>query len=405
MNTSFISTQQVKDLVNEQKFTTTNEIMQCMKGMFADVLEQTLQAEMDVQLGYDHAQRRTLDSKKNYRNGTVKRTMKTQLGEVDIEVPRDRNGEFEPQIISKYQRNVDGIEERILSLYATGMSTRDIKDQIKGLYDVEISEGLVSKISERILPEVSEWQNRPLEANYPFVFMDAIHYKVRENHQVITKAAYVVLGINEEGCKDVLGLWVGASESAKYWMGVLNELKSRGIKEVSLFCVDGLTGFREAIGAVYPEARIQRCIIHQIRNSTKFVGYKHLKAFMKDLKTVYQATTEEQALNQLSIFKENWGKQYPTAIRSWEDNWDILSTYFDYPVEIRKVIYTTNAIEGLNRQFRKVTKTKTMFPNDDSLRKMLYLAIQNLTSKWTMRYRNWDLISSQLELMKKVEVE
>ncbi|MGX8835185.1 IS256 family transposase [Amedibacillus sp. YH-ame6] len=404
MNTSFISTQQIKELVNEQKFTSTNDIMQCMKGMFADVLEQTLQAEMDMQLGYDHAQRRTIDGKKNYRNGTVKRTMKTQLGEVDIEVPRDRNGEFEPQIIGKYQRNADGIEERILSLYATGMSTRDIKDQIKGLYDVEISEGLVSKISERILPEVSEWQNRPLEASYPFIFMDAIHYKVRENHQVITKAAYVVLGINDDGCKDVLGLWVGASESAKYWMGVLNELKSRGIKDVSLFCVDGLTGFREAIGAVYPEARIQRCIIHQIRNSTKFVSYKHLKEFMKDLKTVYQATTEEQALNQLSIFKDNWGKLYPTAIRSWEENWDILSTYFDYPVEIRKVIYTTNAIEGLNRQFRKVTKTKTMFPNDDSLRKMLYLAIQNLTSKWTMRYRNWDLISSQLELMKKVAV-
>lgn len=404
MNTSFISTQQVKDLVNEQKFTSTSDIMQCMKGMFADVLEQTLQAEMDIQLGYDHAQRRTTDGKKNYRNGTVKRTMKTQLGEVDIDVPRDRNGEFEPQIIGKYQRNADGIEERILSLYATGMSTRDIKDQIKGLYDVEISEGLVSKISERILPEVSEWQNRPLEASYPFIFMDAIHYKVRENHQVITKAAYVVLGINEDGCKDVLGLWVGASESAKYWMGVLNELKSRGVKEVSLFCVDGLTGFREAIGAVYPEARIQRCIIHQIRNSTKFVSYKHLKEFMKDLKMVYQATTEEQALNQLSVFKDNWGKLYPTAIKSWEENWDILSTYFDYPVEIRKVIYTTNAIEGLNRQFRKVTKTKTMFPNEDSLRKMLYLAIQNLTSKWTMRYRNWDLISSQLELMKKVAV-
>lgn len=404
MNTSFISTQQVKDLVNEQKFTSTSDIMQCMKGMFADVLEQTLQAEMDIQLGYDHAQRRTIDGKKNYRNGTVKRTMKTQLGEVDIDVPRDRNGEFEPQIIGKYQRNADGIEERILSLYATGMSTRDIKDQIKGLYDVEISEGLVSKISERILPEVSEWQNRPLEASYPFIFMDAIHYKVRENHQVITKAAYVVLGINEDGCKDVLGLWVGASESAKYWMGVLNELKSRGVKEVSLFCVDGLTGFREAISAVYPEARIQRCIIHQIRNSTKFVSYKHLKEFMKDLKMVYQATTEEQALNQLSVFKDNWGKLYPTAIKSWEENWDILSTYFDYPVEIRKVIYTTNAIEGLNRQFRKVTKTKTMFPNEDSLRKMLYLAIQNLTSKWTMRYRNWDLISSQLELMKKVAV-
>ena len=396
MNTSFISTNQIKSLVNEQKFTSTQDIMECMKGMFADVLEQTLQAEMDNHLGYAHAERTTAEDKKNYRNGSVKRTMKTQLGEVEVNVPRDRNGEFEPQIIGKYQRNADGIEERILSLYAAGMSTRDIRDQIKGLYNVEISEGLVSKISERILPEVTEWQNRPLEESYPFVFMDAIHYKIRENHQVVTKAAYVVLGINNEGMKEVLGLWVGASESAKYWMGVLNELKSRGLKEVSLFCVDGLTGFREAIGAVYPKARIQRCIIHQIRNSIRFVSYKHIKEFMKDLKSVYQANTEEQALNQLMIFKDKWEKQYPTAIRSWEDNWDILSTYFDYPVEIRKIIYTTNAIEGLNRQFRKVTKTKTAFPSDDSLRKMLYLAIQNLNNKWTPRCRNWDLIRNQL---------
>lgn len=399
MNTSFISTNQIKSLVNEQKFTSTQDIMECMKGMFADVLEQTLQAEMDNHLGYAHAKRTTAEDKKNYRNGSVKRTMKTQLGEVEVNVPRDRNGEFEPHIIGKYQRNADGIEERILSLYAAGMSTRDIRDQIKGLYNVEISEGLVSKISERILPEVTEWQNRPLEESYPFVFMDAIHYKIRENHQVVTKAAYVVLGINNEGMKEVLGLWVGASESAKYWMGVLNELKSRGLKEVSLFCVDGLTGFREAIGAVYPKARIQRCIIHQIRNSIRFVSYKHIKEFMKDLKSVYQANTEEQALNQLMIFKDKWEKQYPTAIRSWEDNWDILSTYFDYPVEIRKIIYTTNAIEGLNRQFRKVTKTKTAFPSDDSLRKMLYLAIQNLSNKWTQRCRNWDLIRNQLEIM------
>ena len=403
MNTSFISTQQIKDLINEQKFTSTQEIMNCMKNMFADILEQTLQAEMDQHLGYEHAERRNDDAKKNYRNGSVKRTMKTQLGEVEINVPRDRNGEFEPKIISKYQRNADGIEERILSLYAAGMSTRDIKEQIKGLYDVEISEGLVSKISERILPEVKQWQDRPLEACYPFVFMDAIHYKIREDHQVVTKAAYVILGINEDGIKEVLGLWVGASESAKYWMGVLNELKSRGVQNVSLFCVDGLTSFKEAITAVYPKARIQRCIIHQIRSSTRFVSYKHIKEFMKDLKQVYQANTEEQAMSQLAAFSEKWEKQYPTAVHSWEENWDILSTYFDYPVEIRKIIYTTNAIEGLNRQFRKVTKTKNVFPNDDSLRKMLYLAIQNLSSRWTQRCRNWDLIINQLRIMDRSE--
>ena len=403
MNTSFISTNQIKDLVKEQKFTSTKEIMDCMKGMFADVLEQTLQAEMDEHLGYDKAERREAKENKNYRNGTVTRTMKTQLGEVEIEVPRDRNAEFDPKIIGKYQRNADGIEERILSLYATGMTTRDIRDQIKGLYDIEISEGLVSKISEKILPEINEWQNRPLESYYPFVFMDAIHYKIRENHQIVTKAAYVILGIDSNGFKDILGLWVGASESAKYWMGVLNELKGRGVQKVSLFCVDGLTGFREAIGAVYPKAQIQRCIIHQIRNSTRFVGYKHIKEFMVDLKKVYQSITEEQALNNLAIFKEKWSSTYPSAIKSWEENWDILSTFFDYPVEIRKVIYTTNIIEGLNRQFRKVTKTKGSFPNDDSLKKMLYLAVQNLSIKWTMRIRNWDVISAQLSILHKDE--
>lgn len=403
MDTSFISTNQIKQLVKEQKFTSTAEIMECMKTMFADVLEQTLQAEMDQHLGYDKAERRESTENKNYRNGTITRTMKTQLGEVEIEVPRDRNAEFDPKIISKYQRNADGIEERILSLYATGMTTRDIRDQIKGLYDIEISEGLVSKISEKILPEINEWQNRPLEAYYPFVFMDAIHYKIRENHQIVTKAAYVILGIDNNGIKDILGLWVGTSESAKYWMGVLNELKGRGVKEVSLFCVDGLTGFREAIGAVYPKARIQRCIIHQIRNSTRFISYKHIKEFMVDLKKVYQSITEEQALNNLSVFKEKWNTLYPSAIKSWEENWDILSTFFDYPVEIRKVIYTTNIIEGLNRQFRKVTKTKGSFPNDDSLKKMLYLAVQNLSIKWTMRIRNWDVISAQLAIMDQPE--
>ena len=403
MDTSFISTNQIKQLVKEQKFTSTAEIMECMKTMFADVLEQTLQAEMDQHLGYDKAERRESTENKNYRNGTITRTMKTQLGEVEIEVPRDRNAEFDPKIISKYQRNADGIEERILSLYDTGMTTRDIRDQIKGLYDIEISEGLVSKISEKILPEINEWQNRPLEAYYPFVFMDAIHYKIRENHQIVTKAAYVILGIDNNGIKDILGLWVGTSESAKYWMGVLNELKGRGVKEVSLFCVDGLTGFREAIGAVYPKARIQRCIIHQIRNSTRFISYKHIKEFMVDLKKVYQSITEEQALNNLSVFKEKWNTLYPSAIKSWEENWDILSTFFDYPVEIRKVIYTTNIIEGLNRQFRKVTKTKGSFPNDDSLKKMLYLAVQNLSIKWTMRIRNWDVISAQLAIMDQPE--
>lgn len=400
MNTTFYSKDLIKDLVKEQHFTSTTDIMNCIKEMFADVLQETLNAEMDVHLGFDKSERRKdISEKKNYRNGSTKRTLKTQLGEVSVNVPRDRNGEFESGIIGKYQRNADGLEERILSLYATGMSLNDIKDQIKQLYDVDISSELVSKITDKIMPIVTDWQNRPLESYYPFIFMDAIHYKVREDHHIVTKASYVVLAINQDGMKEVLGIWVGASESSKYWAGVLNELKSRGVSKVSLFCVDGLSGIKEAIEAAYPTARVQRCIIHQIRNSTKFVSYKHIKEFMKDLKTVYQANTEEMALNQLVVFKEKWQKYYPSAVKSWEDNWDILSTYFDYPVEIRKVIYTTNIIEGLNRQFRKITKTKSSFPTDDSLRKILYLAVEKISKKWTMRYRDWDKIMAQLKIL------
>ncbi|MFS0820419.1 IS256 family transposase [Bacillus sp. 1P02SD] len=388
----------IREIVKEQKFTSTNQIMETIKEMFSDVLEEVLQCEIDEQLGYEKHQRRN-DGPNNYRNGSTKRKLKTQFGEVEVNVPRDRNGSYEPQILDKYQRNVDGLEEKILSLYAHGMSTRDIKEQVKDLYNIEISSELVSKISEKIMPQVNEWQSRPLEAYYPFIFMDAIHYKIRDNHQIVSKAAYVVLGINNEGYKEILGIWVGGNESSKFWLGVLNDLKTRGVKTVNLFCVDGLTGFREAIQAVYPFASIQRCIIHQIRSSTKYVSYKHLKEFVADLKLIYTSINEESGMERLIEFKEKWGKEYPSAVKSWEENWDILATFFAYPPEIRRIIYTTNIIEGLHRQFRKVTKTKSIFPNDDSLRKMLYLASQNITKKWTMRYRNWDMILSQLEIL------
>lgn len=391
----------IKEMVKEQKFTSTNQIMETIKEMFSDILEEVLQCEIDEQLGYEKHQRRS-DGPSNYRNGSTKRKLKTQFGEVEVNVPRDRNGSYEPQILDKYQRNIDGLEEKILSLYAHGMSTRDIQEQVKDLYNIEISSELVSKISEKIMPQVNEWQSRPLEAYYPFIFMDAIHYKIRDNHQIVSKAAYVVLGINNEGYKEILGIWVGGNESSKFWLGVLNDLKTRGVKTVNLFCVDGLSGFREAIQAVYPFAGIQRCIIHQIRSSTKYVSYKHLKGFVADLKKIYTSINEESALERLIEFKDKWGKDYPSAVKSWEENWDILATFFAYPQEIRKIIYTTNIIEGLHRQFRKVTKTKSIFPNDDSLRKMLYLAAQNITKKWTMRYRNWDMILSQLEILNQI---
>ena len=393
----------MKQYVDSQNFTSTTEIMQAMKDLFRDAIQQVMESELDVELGYEKSERMS-DSEsailsKNYRNGYSKKTVKTQLGEIEVKVPRDRNGEYEPKIIGKYSRNADGMEEKILSLYACGMSQRDIAEQIKNLYDVEISPELVSKISEKIMPEVNEWQNRPLESVYPFVFMDAIHYKVKENHQYITKAAYVVLGINMEGSKDILGIWIGEHESSKFWLNVLTELKSRGVRDVYLFCVDGLAGFREAIEAVYPKAGMQRCIIHQIRYSTRFVSYKDIKALMADLKLVYTAVTEDEALHNLMSFKEKWSKSYPSCVKTWEDNWDILSTFFAYPAEIRKIIYTTNIIEGLNRQFRQITKNKPSFTNDESLRKMLYLASKNIVKRWTQRCRNWDVVLNYLKVM------
>lgn len=393
----------MKQYVDSQNFTSTTQIMQAMKELFRDAIQQVMESELDVELGYEKSERMS-DSEndnlsKNYRNGYSKKTVKTQLGEIEVKIPRDRNGEYEPKIIGKYNRNADGMEEKILSLYACGMSQRDIAEQIKNLYDVEISPELVSKISEKIMPEVNDWQNRPLEEVYPFVFMDAIHYKVKENHQYITKAAYVVLGINMEGNKDILGVWIGEHESSKFWLNVLTELKSRGVKDVYLFCVDGLTGFREAIEAVYPKAGIQRCIIHQIRYSTRFVSYKDIKTLMSDLKLVYTAVTEDEALNNLIRFKEKWSKSYPSCVKTWEDNWDILSTFFAYPAEIRKIIYTTNIIEGLNRQFRQITKNKPSFTNDESLRKMLYLASKNIVKRWTQRCRNWDVVLNYLKVM------
>ena len=397
------SKEMLREFVNSQHFTSTSEIMESMKELFSDVLQQVMEAELEEKLGYEKSERLSKNDenscRKNYRNGYSQKTVKTQLGEVEVKIPRDRNGEYEPQIIGKYSRNADGMEEKILGLYSCGMSQRDIAEQIKNLYDVEISDGLVSKIVEKVTPEINAWQNRPLESVYPFVFMDAIHYKVKENHQYITKAAYVVLGIQLDGRKDILGVWIGEHESAKFWLSVMNDLKNRGIKDVYVFCVDGLTGFREAINTAFPKAQIQRCIIHQIRSSTKYVSYKDIKALMADLTQVYQAINEDEAMNALVRFKEKWEKTYPSCVRSWEENWDILSTFFAYPAEVRRIIYTTNIIEGLNRQFRKISKNKPSFTNDDSLRKLLYLASKNIVEHWTAVCRNWDMVSNYLTIM------
>ena len=366
--------------------------------MFRDILQESLEAEMDEALGY--GKYNTMDKNNdNSRNGYSKKTVKTELGPVQINIPRDRNGDFEPKIVPKHQRSVNGIEDKILGLYATGMTTRDISEQIKELYGVDISAETVSNITNRILPLVSEWQNRPLEKTYSFIFMDAIHYKVREDKQIIVKAAYVVIGVNMDGEKEVLGIWIGANESSKFWLSVLNDLKNRGIQDVLIFCVDGLNSFKEAIGAAFPFAKIQRCIIHQIRFSMKYIPYKDRKAFIADLKGIYRAVNEEVAMDKLLSLKEKWSSKYPNAVKSWEDNWDNLSTFFAFSDNIRKIIYTTNTIESLNSQFRKVTKTKLIFPNDDSLLKMLYLAVEHVAKKWTRSYSDWDLVINQLKIV------
>ena len=393
-----VSKELLREYIKEQNFTNANEVLAGLKEMFKDVLQEALEAEMDEALGYCKYDATTKNND-NSRNGYSKKTIKTELGPVELNIPRDRNGEFEPKIVPKHQRSVNGIEDKILGLYATGMTTRDISEQIKELYGVDISAETVSNITNRILPLVSEWQNRPLEKTYAFIFMDAIHYKVREDKQIVVKAAYVVIGVNMDGQKEVLGIWIGANESSKFWLSVLNDLKNRGVQNVLIFCVDGLNGFKEAIGATFPFAKIQRCIIHQIRSSMKYIPYKDRKTFVSDLKGIYKAVNEEVAMDNLLSLKEKWSSKYPNAVKSWEDNWDNLSTFFAFPDNIRKIIYTTNVIESLNSQFRKVTKTKLIFPNDDSLMKILYLAVQRVAKKWTRSYSEWDLVINQLNIL------
>ena len=374
------------------------DLKDVFKLMIGEMLENGLEGELDDELGYTKYDYRNKDGE-NSRNGYSKKTLKTSFGETEIKVPRDRDGEFEPQLIKKNQTTLTGdIEEKILSMYAKGMTTSDIETHIQDIYGLECSDSTISRITDKILPVVREWQSRPLEEVYAVVFMDAIHFHVRSEGQIVKKAVYIAIGINMDGLKEVLGMWVGENESAKFWLSVMNGLKNRGLQDILIACVDGLTGFPAAIEAVYPKTEIQQCIIHQIRNTTRFVSYKDIKALMADLKKVYAAIDEQTALSELEIFDEKWGTKYPKIAISWRDNWANLSTYFKYPQEVRTLIYTTNAIEGFNRQLRKVTKNKGVFPTDDSLLKMLYLAMMDITKKWTGKRREWGQIHSQLEI-------
>ena len=323
------------------------------------------------------------------RNGYSKKRVVSSLGEIDLDIPRDRKGEFEPQAVKKNQTDISNIEDQVLSMYAKGMTTRDISAHLRDVYGVEASAEMISHMTDRILPIAKEWQNRPLERKYAIVFMDAVHFHVREENRTVKKAVYVAISVKLNGNKEVLGMWIGGNESAKYWLGVLNEIKNRGVEDIMIVSVDGLTGFGDAIGAVFPQAEIQRCIVHQIRYTTKFVNYKDLKPFVKDLKAIYQAPTEDAALEALDELDNKWGKKYPSSVSSWRNNWPQLSTYLKYPEEIRKIIYTTNAIENFNRGLRKVTKAKSIFPSDDALFKSIYLTMIDITKKWTGAPWNW----------------
>ncbi len=375
-----------------------DDLKDVFKLMVGEMLEDGLDGELDDELGYTKYDYRNKEGE-NSRNGYSKKTLKTSFGETEIKVPRDRNGEFEPQLVKKNQTTLTGdIEEKILSMYAKGMTTSDIETHIQDIYGLECSDSTISRITDKILPVVREWRSRPLEEVYAVVFMDAIHFHVRSEGQIVKKAVYIAIGINMDGIKEVLGMWVGENESAKFWLSVMNGLRNRGLQDILIACVDGLTGFPAAIEAVYPKTEIQQCIIHQIRNTTRFVSYKDIKALMADLKKVYAAIDEPTALSELENFDEKWGNKYPKIAISWRDNWANLSTYFKYPQEIRTLIYTTNAIEGFNRQLRKVTKNKGIFPTDDRLIKMLYLAMMDITKKWTGKRREWGQIHSQLEI-------
>ena len=385
----------MRQLIEERGIRDMDGVHALVKELTAGLIQECMDAELEEELGYsryDYKNKR-ID---NSRNGSYKKTVSSSQGEIDLKVPRDRNGDYEPQIVKKHQMDVSEIEDKILFLYSQGTSTRDIERTMQEMYGIEVDATRVSKITDKILPVIREWQNRPLESVYAMVMLDAIHYKVREDGIVVKKAVYIGIGTDLEGKKDVLGIWIGATESAKYWLSVLNGLKNRGVNDILIVSVDGLTGFSEAIAAAYPRTEIQRCIIHQIRSSTRYVSYKDVKAFTAALKPIYKAPTEELALEALDELESAWGGKYPASIKSWRDHWDELATMFKYPEQIRLIIYTTNAIENFNRQLRKVTKTKSAFVSDDALLKQLYLVTMQVTDKWTMPIKDWGSILMQL---------
>jgi transposase-like protein len=387
----------LRAFIKENNLVTVDDVQSAIKDLFADTLQEALEAELDHTLGYaknDNENKQT----ENRRNGHSPKTVRSEYGDITLDIPRDRQGEFEPIIVKKHQKNVTGIEDQIVALYAKGVTNRDIQDHLQQLYGIEVSPAFITTITDRITPKIKEWQSRPLQSIYSMLFMDAVHFNVRQDGQIVKKAAYIVIGIDLDGQKDVLGIWIGEKESSKFWLSVLNELRNRGVQDILIVCVDNLNGFSEAIEASYPDAKIQKCIVHQIRNSLRYVSYKDRKNVSADLKPIYTASSEEAASSELEKFEVQWNAKYPLIAKSWRQNWAELSTFFNYSPEVRRLIYTTNIIESYHRQLRKVTKGKSIFPTDESLNKMLYLATQDVLRRWTGCVPNWSRILLQLSI-------
>ena len=353
-----------------------------MQKLFKDIIQQLLEAEMEEHLGRERHERSN-EANPNYRNGYSSKTIESSFGEVGLDIPRDRKAQFEPKVVKKYETVCNELDKKIIGLYACGMSERDIQSEMEELYGIDVSPAMISKITDKVVEAAAEWQSRELDEIYPIVYMDAMHFKVRDDNKIVSKAAYICMALDMKGKKDILGIWIGESEGAKFWLSVCNDLKNRGVEDILIACMDGLKGLPEAIKTVYPDVSIQTCIVHQIRNSLKYIASKDQREFMKDLKSVYRAFNEETALKNLDILKEKWYSKYSVVIDSWYNNWSNLNTYFEYPHEIRRIIYTTNALEGFNRQLRKYTKVRTVFPTDESLRKSLYLSTMKIMEKWT----------------------
>lgn len=386
----------ISALIDEYDIETAEDIQDALRDLLGGTIKSMMEAEMSEHLGYEKSERSDSD---NYRNGTKNKKVRSKYGEMSVDVPKDRNGTFEPQVVKNRQKDISSIDDIIIGMYARGLTTRQISDQIEDIYGFECSESFISNVTDKILTEIEDWQTRPLDSVYPIVFIDAVHFSARDNGIVRKLAAYVMLGINCDGEKDIISLSIGENESAKYWLGVLNELKNRGVQDIMVICADGLTGIKEAISTAFPKTEYQRCIVHMVRNTLKHVSYKDMKPFATDLKSIYLAPTEEKARTNLDAVSAKWSEKYPHSMNRWYDNWDAVCPIFKFSMDVRKVIYTTNAIESVNSTYKKLNRQRSVFPSPTALMKSLYLSTMQITRRWSQPLRNWGTVYGEFCIM------